>query len=284
MSEKLLAAGSATLIAAGSLLGATPAQAATAADCGTHPGATVELLAGNVCSVTFDSEGDYDFTAPAGVTKLEALVIAAGSGAEWCQADTMGYAGGAGEVLYVSNLVESAAQSVVVGTDDGADSELNSTVARGADGDDSGSGNLGLGFDVQTFGNYNVFGGGAKTPAGAVGNVGYAGEGFLSSDPDLVGVNNNLFPVIVGDLVLGQGGSGIEILEDSSYGSGGSTDGAVGEADGYGGAVIFRYMTPGTLASTGVDATAIGIGAGALLAGGVVLGAAAAVRRARAKN
>jgi hypothetical protein len=38
------------------------------------------------------------------------------------------------------------------------------------------------------------------------------------------------------------------------------------------------------LADTGVDASAIGIGAGALLAGGVALGAVAAVRRARAKN
>jgi hypothetical protein len=38
------------------------------------------------------------------------------------------------------------------------------------------------------------------------------------------------------------------------------------------------------LGNTGVDATAIGIGAGALLAGGVALGAVAAVRRARAKN
>jgi hypothetical protein len=38
------------------------------------------------------------------------------------------------------------------------------------------------------------------------------------------------------------------------------------------------------LANTGVDATAIGIGAGALLAGGVALGAVAAVRRARVKN
>jgi hypothetical protein len=38
------------------------------------------------------------------------------------------------------------------------------------------------------------------------------------------------------------------------------------------------------LADSGVDASAIGIGAGALLAGGVALGAVAAVRRARAKN
>ena len=38
------------------------------------------------------------------------------------------------------------------------------------------------------------------------------------------------------------------------------------------------------LADTGVDATTIAIGAGALLAGGVALGAVAAVRRARSKN
>jgi hypothetical protein len=38
------------------------------------------------------------------------------------------------------------------------------------------------------------------------------------------------------------------------------------------------------LANTGVDASAIGIGASTLLAGGVALGAVAAVRRARAKN
>jgi hypothetical protein len=45
-------------------------------------------------------------------------------------------------------------------------------------------------------------------------------------------------------------------------------------------------VNPGTrdLANTGVDATAIGIGAGTLLAGGVALGAVAAVRRARTKN
>ncbi|CAB4597802.1 MAG: hypothetical protein F2574_04585 [Actinobacteria bacterium] len=45
-------------------------------------------------------------------------------------------------------------------------------------------------------------------------------------------------------------------------------------------------VNPGApdLADTGVDASAIGIGAGALLAGGVALGAVAAVRRARTKN
>lgn len=285
MSEKLIAAGSATLMAAGSLFGATAAQAATAADCGTFTDATVELLVGNVCSVTFDAAGEAQFTAPAGVSKLEALVIGAGFGAEWCGTGA-GYAGGAGEVLYVSNLDESATQSIDVGTEDGEDTTLNSTVADGAIGDDSGSGNLGFAPDRDADGNfiYNVFGGGAKTAAGANGVVGYAGDGYVSSDPDLVGANNALFPVLTGDLVLGQGGSGIEILDDSSYGSGGSTNGDTGEANGYGGAVIFRYKVPGALAATGVDASAIGMGAGALLAGGVALGAVGAVRRSRSKN
>jgi hypothetical protein len=280
MSEKLLAAGSVTLMAAGSLLGATSAQAATAADCGTHPGATVTLINGTICEVLYDTVGEHSFDAPASVTAFEAVVIGGGTGATKQTVTSVpsilvklfGYSGGMGHYEYED---VTGALDVVVGA--GGENEWSYTESggetlyydQGTDGEDSS-----LGEDIGSGASWREY------------ENGCTWDGDALSEEWLVGTDNPLFPVIPGAKLMAASGDVYETsgeLSELTYGSGGSWGGSTYQ-DGQSGAVIIRYNLPAKLASTGVDASAIGIGAGALLAGGVALGAVAAVRRARSKN
>jgi hypothetical protein len=278
MTNKILAAGSVALMGAGSLLGATAAQAATAADCGTHTGATVSLINGSICQVIYGTAGDYSFDAPAGVTAFEAVLIGGGAGSEketvtedptslrkffgygaymehysyedvtGALAVTVGEGGTYEELLWTNSIVDTVIDGL-----DGEASEL---------GEDSADG-LGSGFDDNI--------------------MAYAG--FPLSDVNVAGANNPLFPVTDGEPLYAPSGRIYATAGECptpTYGAGGSVCGTTYQ-DGASGAVIIRWSL-GNLASTGVDASAIGVGAGALLAGGVALGAVAAVRRARAKN
>jgi hypothetical protein len=280
MSEKLLAAGSVTLMAAGSLLGASAAQAATVADCGTHPDATVTLINGSICEVVYDTVGEHTFTPPAGISAFEAVLIGGGAGAGKStvteQPDyldqTVGYGGWMEHYVYedVSGTfdvyvgaggtpeerVDTNAEPVYTGGESGEDSYLGDDVGFGS------NGRIGL-YESEFF-----------------------GEGQTLSD--LFDDPNPLFPVLVGEPLLSLTGSIFANVGDCPvakpvYGSGGNVCGTIYEG-GMSGAVFIRWALPSKLASTGVEASAIGIGAGALLAGGVALGAVAAVRRARAKN
>jgi hypothetical protein len=281
MSEKLLAAGSATLIAAGSLLGATPALAATAADCGTHPGASVTLINGTICEVVYDTVGDFSFDAPAGVTAFEAVLIGGGAGASketvtsepGVLVERFGYGGSMGHYVYQD---VTGALTVTVG--DGGAHEWSYTESggetlyyiQGSDGEDTVLGNNAEdGEDWREYSSDAAYGPTAL------------------SEEWLVGANNALFPVTVGEQEFARSGDFYNNPVDCptpTYGAGGSVCGTTYE-DGASGAVIIRWkLSVPALSSTGVGASAIGIGAGALLAGGVALGAVAAVRRARAKN
>lgn len=280
MSEKLLAAGSVTLMAAGSLLGATAAQAATAADCGTHPGATVTLINGTICEVVYATVGDYWFDAPAGVTAFEAVIISGGAGAskETVTSDPgilverFGYGGQMGHYEY-----EDVTGELPLNVGEGGGHEWSYTESGGetlyyTEGTDGGSSSLGNngenGEDWREYYSEN----------------GYSGTAL--SEEWLVGADNPLFPVTAGEIEVAPSGNFFRNVGDcptQTYGSGGSVCGTTYE-DGASGAVIIRWALPAKLAATGVDASAIGIGAGALLAGGVALGAVAAVRRARTKN
>jgi hypothetical protein len=278
MSEKLLAAGSVTLMAAGSLLGASAAQAATVADCGTHPGATVSLINGTICEVVYDTVGEHSFNPPAGITAFEAVLIGGGAGSEKTLvtedpgylAQSVGYGGwmehyvyedfGGAYDVYVGaggtyeERIDTNAVPAITGGESGEDSALGENIAGGSNGriDDYFSDNFGLGTTLSE----------------------------LVDDP------NPLFPVIPGEPYLSVTGDIFANAGDCPtlvYGSGGNICGTTYQ-DGASGAVFIRWALPSKLASTGVDASSIGIGAGALLAGGVALGAVAAVRRARAKN
>lgn len=279
MSEKLLAAGSVTLMAAGSLLGATAANAATAADCGTHPGATVTLINGTICEVIFDTVGEHTFTAPAGVTAFEAILIGGGAGSFQelydetdisNRDDFPGYSGWV-EWYEYEDLTEPF--DVYVG--EGGTFELVEWLG---------------GIDTITTdgepGEATYLGENSADGAELANDVGFYGDGTAVSETWLVGDDNPLFPPIAGEPLYARDGY---VEADSAdcptptYGTGGDYCGGV-FSDGTSGAVIIRWALPADLAATGVDASAIGIGAGALLAGGVALGAVAAVRRARVKN
>lgn len=279
MSEKLLAAGSVTLMAAGSLFGATAAQAATSADCGTHPGATVTLINGTICEVIFDTVGEHTFTAPAGVTAFEAILIGGGAGSfqEFYDENDASlrddFAGYSGQAIWYEYEDVSAPLDVYVG--DGGTYEridwIGGEQIYTTDGE--------AGEDTDLGENSAE---GAEFPL----EEAFEFDGFAVSDPELVGEDNPLFPPIDGEPLYARFGSVEANAADcipTSYGAGGDVCGSTFN-DGSSGAVIIRWALPADLADTGVDATAIGIGAGALLAGGVALGAVAAVRRARVKN
>jgi hypothetical protein len=281
MSEKLLAAGSVTLMAAGSLLGASAAHAATAADCGTHPDATVSLINGTICDVVFDEVGEHSFQAPAGVTAFEAVLIGGGAGSqkETNQDDPSvlvkryGYAGSVAHYTY-----EDVTQEIDVEVGAGGTYQHMETIGgietfpvEGTDG--LGSSLYDDTVDGESWREYEN---------------GYEESGDTLSDAarDDNGDLNPLFPAVDDEPVMAFSGWVYASLSDvrtQTYGSGGYVVGTT-FTDGESGAVIIRWSLPADLAATGVDASAIGIGAGALLAGGVALGAVAAVRRARVKN
>lgn len=291
MTQKILAAGSIALMGAGALLGATPANAATVADCGSVPdGAFVGLINDEICVVTFNLSSSTDWTVPDGIDRLAAVLVGGGGGS--VSFVGVGYAGGGGEVIYVSDVDPADVVDIVVGEDgnitnngDGQDSSFGPYVARGGEhGEwdstlgDSGNGNAGAAVngDIDS----GLYGGGAKTPATPTS----AGEGYLLSDPELT-EGDELFPAVDGAHAWGAGGGLGTIPNVTGYGEGASAT-AANSSTGTQGAVMFRWnvtdvQTDSDLAATGVDANTIGITAGVLGAAGVGLAVLAAARRAR---
>ena len=292
MTHKILAAGSVALMGAGSLLGASAAQAYTEADCGAQPDSALTSLVGDdICQVTYYIPGEFTWDVPSGVDQIAAIVIGGGAGSS---AGVVGYGGGAGEVEFYNNVVLQGEDSVsvTVGSggdsavggwgDDGEDSVLsdagNTVVASGGHGD----GTSGSGYSSTTAaGRADTYGGGAKNGATDQG----PGEGFLTSETGFAPASD-LFPENVDSMVLGQGGSGVSVPTEGGYGWGGSSNGTSDLEDGYDGAVIFRWFIPEAastpLASTGVDAAPMGIAAaGMLVAGGVGLAIARRARRSK---
>ena len=282
MTHKFLAAGSVALMGAGSLLGASAAHAATEADCGEH-NALVTLMDGNICDVRIFSNGDYEFTAPAGVTAVEAIIVGAGDSAtsyfNVSNSYFEGYAGDAGEVVFIDDVDPDVTHEITIGI--GAshgrsefDSEWIDTATYSAP------------TDTVLDGVHVAAAGDGEGGDGAKGAP-FTYSGFLSSDPDLVGADNPLWPVVDDETPLGEGGRYYE-LESDMYGvtlgtgASWSDDSALGlQEDGGDGAAIFRFYAPG-LASTGVDAAPMGIAAaGMLVAGGIGLAIARRARRSK---
>ena len=294
MNNKFLAAGSVALMGAGSLLGATPANAFTEADCGTVPAdAFLELLGEDICSVTFDINSETAWEVPAGIDRLAAVLI--GGGGCSMQMSNTGYGGGGGEVIYIDDVDPADLADLTIGGPgnalpelDGGDTTLGSYVAeggiRGEDYDGAGTSGSGNAAAFTAGTSTNLFGGGAKTAA----TSSAIGAGYVLSDPDLTN-DDPFFSDAFDTIEMGKGGSPLALPNSVGYGEGGSADAddALSNA-GETGAAIFRWSltdvntdseTP--LAATGVDANAIGMTAGALGLGGVALAVVAAARRAR---
>lgn len=241
------------------------AAPAFAADCGTSTPAASEVSAG-ICEVQFTT--DSTFTAPSGVTKLTALIVGAGGG----HVDNFGsYAGGGGDVVFVSSVDTSGPITIVVGAGtDGSSpqagsSVVNSDVAEGGysgtfdssggteKGGMSGGGNAGS-FAYWTGVNFTGAGGGA----GGDGSDLAAGAGVTASE---AAAGDELWPAVSGEPAYGAGGS-----PDLAPGALSDTPGEgasnTGPAAGNDGIVILRWATPApALAETGLSMANIMLGA-----------------------
>jgi hypothetical protein len=299
MTNKILAAGSVALMGAGALVGATPAQAYTDADCGLDG---TDYIGGlfdgttDVCWAIALGPGDYTFTAPANTVALEAVLGGAGGGAG---SYGYGYGGNGGEIVFIDELEPTQTLEISLGA--GGDGGAGGPLTAGADGEDS---TIDNGVDIYTAhggsggeyvsgasGSGNAYGiasdewtqngGGAKT----AGTADAAGVGYDLHDPELVGADNPLFP---GDYVsiYGSGGSGSE-SDGHNWGYGGDASYDAGSdtwtlEDGESGFAYITYKLGTPLASTGVNTVPMGaLAAGMFVAGGAGLAIARRARRSK---
>lgn len=248
----------------------------------TTPEAT--LVAPGVCEVAFTEAGDYTFTAPSGIDKLQAVVIGGGSAA-WLYNGL--YGGGGGDVQFFDDVDFSAPVEITVGAGgeydggNGDDSVLNGDVVSGGLSEGrSGNENEGFGYGVD----YGAAGAGAggDAPSSDVPGVGIAAS-------DIAG-GSDLFPATDSELDFGAGGdtvTGVDVPVDETPdipGNGGNgrlitDDGGwlYSGDDGVSGAVYLRWSIG--LAATGFDANGLALGGVAVAAGGAVI--AASRRRAQ---
>ncbi len=234
-----------------------PAFAATADCTAVDPSAT-EVLP-DICEIQYPETGEYTFTAPAGVTKLSAVIV--GAGGARSTAEFGNYAGGGGAVVYVSQVDVSAPIDVVVGmgaqTSDaaGTASSVNDDVAAAgftgtADpspgGGASGNGNAG--------GLIYAEGGGGG--AGAAGSGSNGGIGLQAS---AVANDTAMWPAVDGEPYYGSGGDVQPMV--AGYGEAGWGADGSGQRDfGMDGLVILRWTFAG-LANTGLTTWNIALGA-----------------------
>lgn len=171
MTLRTVGAVSLSAVALAAISGATPAFAA--ADCGVAPvGATLTVLSPTTCELDFSAAGVYDWTVPAEIYGLQALLVGAGSGSG--SNETLGYAGYSGEVRYVDYSAAAAGGIVDVVVGAGGLSQFN---GDGFDGEDSTTTVAAVtatadGGHIQTFGDATS----SCAPEG---------------DPDVLGANGN---------------------------------------------------------------------------------------------
>ena len=196
-----------TALAGVALASLAPATAASAAD-SCALGAT--LVSPGICEITFTS-GTHTFIPPAGITKLDALVVGAGGGG-WSAGYGIAYGGGGGEAKVVS-LAETGDVSIVVGagaaadlnnghhtsTDSSVTQNSSTTTAQGGSGGDGGNAGIsGTGYTGRQWGTqYQASPGGPPIFIGGGGGAGGAttesegGPGVSVSS--LTGASSSLF-------------------------------------------------------------------------------------------
>lgn len=241
----------------------------------TTPAATT--VAPGICEVAFTEAGEFTFTAPSGIAKLQAVVVGAGAAA-WQDAAGI-YGGGGGDVEFFDGVDISTPIEIVVGAGGeydggvGEDSEINGDVVDGGS-LNGGSGNGNASFNGMEFG----------AGAGAGGNATseqVGGAGVSASD---VAVGSDLFPAVSGEAEFGAGGDApntynVDIgITPEIPGNGGNARQLVPNMgpgstlygdDGRDGAVFLRWSTG--LAATGFDADELALGAVSLIAGGAIV-------------
>jgi hypothetical protein len=213
------------LSAAGLLFGAAIIPAGTAfavtSVCGT--GAT--LVDDGICEVTFTETPDSAWTPPAGISKLQVLLVGAGAGSG-DPGGNEGYAGGGGDVQLVElstsgavDITVGIAQEFLLENDDSDSSVSQGSVVHTAAGGESPYTLLGLPWGGNS-GNGNSseesFGGGG----GAGGDAGVGYENAWSGGPGLVvnEIDPGTFDLFANnDECLGAGGTYSNFwIEDSS--------------------------------------------------------------------
>ena len=263
---------------------ATPSLAA--ADCGEG----TEVSAG-ICEKAYTTAGDYSFAVPASVSKMSAVLVGGGQGGAVNDIGSfIAYAGGGGGVVYVDSVNISAPVTITVGAGGAADfseggNTMVGTVTAGGGGVDLGSqsglpqNNSGLVVDDgDTSGTaYGSGGGAGGTPTTCAG-----GPGVTASS---VAAGSSLFPVILGEPELGQGGScsGVTLTSEAGAGKGGDVYDELPDYEasvGSDGAVILRWAAA-SLPDTGMNVQPWLIGASmtAVLGGAVLAAGAVRLRR-----
>jgi hypothetical protein len=221
-------------------VGAVSASAASSCPTGAIP------ISPTICQVTF-TEG-RDFTVPAGVTKLTAVLVGGGGGSYVDPRDPeLRAAGGAGGVKYVDNVALTGKPIVVTigaGGDVGGDGEQTfvgtDRAGKGLRGGElvgGTSGSTNPGNERSGTSPYNwAAGGGAQTAAIAGSSAG--GLGYLFSE--IPGIDADLWPAASNlATAVGTGGAGYQLTPATqNYGDGGSV---LGEESGKSGVVIFRF-------------------------------------------
>jgi LPXTG-motif cell wall-anchored protein len=278
----LVGVGSVGLVTTGQ---AAPAQAFAGSCAATTPAAT--LVADNVCEVRITSS--QSFTVPSGITKLAAVLVAGGAGAESNGTSDL-YAGSGGAVVYVDSLPLGAPLNIVVGAGGGSANTTGSASAPGGDttvGAAVATGGTGTGpFDPNCNDgvSHDYFSKGART-LGVGDPTCASGLGFTLAQ--LSGVDAALFPAAAnGTASYGDGGvPGATATFSTVAGHGGDAkvvpDGeffTTQQGDGAAGLVILRFAGVPTLAATG---SSVSWTAPAVSAGMVALGALLVVFRRR---
>ena len=212
------------LSASGILLGAAMLPAGSAFAAASDCGSDGTIVADGICEVTFLEGTDVVWTPPAGITKLQALLVGAG-GAAGAPGGDNGYSGGGGEVTLVE-LADTGDVTLTVGVA----SEWGESVAGGYTTVDQGSDSFqaapGLhaaesGFDAigGESGNGNVSSGGSGGGAGAGGPAGFDYWNAWSGGPGLIvnEIDPATFDLFANDdECLGAGGSSIWIWADGA--------------------------------------------------------------------
>ena len=265
---------------------ATPSFAA--ADCGEG----TEVSAG-ICEKAYTTAGDYTFAVPASVSKMSAVLVGGGQSGI---ADSIAYAGGGGGVAFVDSVDISAPIAITVGAggvfvnDDeiglgGGTTVGTNTAGGGGSGrgpDDPLSVLIQSGSPQGSLGWVDVaLGLGSGGGAGGIPTDCVAGPGLTASE---VAAGSSLFPAVLGEAELGQGGScsGVTLTSEAGAGKGGDVSGELPNLQaeaGADGAVILRWASGLPDTGLNIQPWVIGASVAAVLGGAVLASGVLRVRR-----
>jgi hypothetical protein len=207
---------------------ATGANAATVAGCGDAPAGGTLTNEGSYCQLVFDTAGSHEWTLPAGITGLTALLVGGGGGSGPGYGSSTGggwgYGGNGGDVVYSDLSTEPASTvlTAVVGDGGAAAAGTSTATAGGSSSISSTSGALATA--VGGIGDSGYGGAYTGTYAGYYGN-GAGVNGTSTSEAGLNPKNDVAAPSLFSDLNYEYGRGGI-VYQDTAgaqtIGQGGS--------------------------------------------------------------